>query len=76
MTKVFVDTNALIALKNKADNLHNEAVTVQNRLVIEQRQFVTTNAVLLELCNALSTPDLHLRQISIDLVNLIQNSNK
>ena len=49
MNKVFVDTNALIAIKNKSDSLYTQALEIQSRLVKEQWHFVTTSAVLLEL---------------------------
>ena len=53
-----------------------QALEIQGRLVKEQWHFVTTSAVLLELCNALSTPDRNLRKTAIDLVTMIQNSDK
>ncbi len=56
MTKVFVDTAAWIALLNVRDALHQQANDVMDKLVRLKTPLVTTEFVLLEVADALSTP--------------------
>lgn len=56
MTKVFVDTAAWIALLNVRDALHQQANDVMDKLVRLKTPLVTTEFVLLEVDDALSTP--------------------
>ncbi|HLC15161.1 MAG TPA: hypothetical protein VJL89_02910 [Thermodesulfovibrionia bacterium] len=51
MNKVFVDTSALIALANKSDAFHLTAHRTRKKLVKAKTFFITTSAVILELCN-------------------------
>lgn len=56
MFKVFVDTVAWIALLNVSDGLHVRAQQVMNSLRQQKVNLVTTEFVLLEVADALSTP--------------------
>ena len=55
--KTFVDTVAWIALVNTRDSLHQKAKGVFLDLREGSYHFVTTEFVLLEFANALSSPD-------------------
>lgn len=46
MNAVFVDTNAWIALNSKRDNLHEEAMIANRRLLEHGYRYLTTNFVL------------------------------
>ncbi len=72
MNTIFVDTSALIALGNKRDDLHQKAKRVRKALIQQKCAFLTTNAVLLELCNAFSAVP-H-RNSALQLINAIQQS--
>ena len=76
MKPVFVDTVALIAIGDKDDGLHKKAIQVRKQLVIEKRLFITTDAVLLELCNAFSYPNKNLRQTAITMIEGINKSKQ
>jgi uncharacterized protein len=52
LTDAFVDTAFVIALINKADQYHSIAMQISDS--VEGRTLVTTDAVLLEIGNALS----------------------
>lgn len=54
MKTVFVDTAALVALGNKDDQWHAQAVQVSRQLTLAGCRFVTTEAVLLEVGNTFS----------------------
>jgi uncharacterized protein len=66
MPKVFVDTAAWIALVNSRDSFHLSAQQVMNQLRQQKATLVTTDFVLLEVADALSTP--RLRPQTIDFV--------
>ncbi len=72
MSLIFVDTSALIALGNKQDDLHDKAKNIRNALIQAHQSFITTNAILLELCNTFSA--LNLRNGAIQLVTAIRQS--
>lgn len=74
MTPVFVDTSALIAVGNKDDAYHHDAVRVQKNLLKSKRPMVTTNGVLMELFNTFSQA--RQKPIAIRLFNLISRSNQ
>lgn len=74
MKPIFVDTAALIALGNKRDQFHAQATALFKQLLTEQRHFVTTNAVLLELTNAFSAAAY--KSVAIQLIHLIQASSQ
>ncbi|HKP39003.1 MAG TPA: PIN domain-containing protein [Pyrinomonadaceae bacterium] len=52
MTEAFVDTSFVIALINKTDQYHSEALQLAVRF--DKQPLVTTDAVLLEIGNALA----------------------
>lgn len=54
MNSIFVDISALNAIGNARDQYHNQAKTILKELILTKRQFITTNAVILELTNAFS----------------------
>lgn len=54
MTEVFLDTSFAIALSSITDQNHGKAVELATQLEIRQTQLVTTDAILLEIGNALS----------------------
>jgi uncharacterized protein len=54
MTRIFVDTAALVALGNRQDQWHPLAVKVSRQLTLSGCRFVTTDAVLLEVGNTFS----------------------
>lgn len=74
MKPIFVDTSALIALGNKRDSLHQQAVQVNNNLKKDNKNFITSNAVLLEFGNAFSR--ISLKSVAISLIKAVQNSPK
>ncbi len=69
MRKIFVDTAALIALGNQRDDLHGQARDIQKQLAKLSVQFVTTNLVIAEYCNAFSS--IKLRHIATSTVESI-----
>ncbi|HEY9813766.1 MAG TPA: hypothetical protein V6D31_09550 [Candidatus Sericytochromatia bacterium] len=54
MTEVFLDTSFAIALSSVTDQNHSRAVKLANQLEISKTRLVTTQAILLEIGNALS----------------------
>jgi predicted nucleic acid-binding protein len=54
MRTIFVDTAALIALGNRQDQWHVQAVAMSRQLTLAGSRFVTTDAVLLEVGNTFS----------------------
>jgi predicted nucleic acid-binding protein len=54
MRRVFVDTVALIALGNQRDDLHKQTREIQKQFAITPVQFITTNLIIAEFCNAFS----------------------
>ena len=53
MTRVFVDTSAFVALRNRAEREHEAARTALSRLVQERAQLCTSNHVFAETYTAL-----------------------
>ena len=53
MTRVFVDTSAFVALRNRAEREHAAARTALSRLVQERAQLCTSNHVFAETYTAL-----------------------
>jgi len=72
MNSIFVDTSALIAIGNKDDAFHQQAIALQKEYLQGNFRFFTTNAVVLELFNSFSQAQ-H-KSIAIRLINLINNS--
>lgn len=57
-TKVFVDTAAWLALLNADDALHEQTRRIRGMLAQRKTRLVTTEFVLLEVADALSSPAL------------------
>ncbi|HAO19429.1 MAG: hypothetical protein BWK80_30945 [Desulfobacteraceae bacterium IS3] len=72
MKSLFVDTSGLIALGNAHDKFHKQSALLFKECIISKKQFVTTNAVILELTNAFSA--VKYKPIAIRLVELIYGS--
>lgn len=69
-SKVFLDTSYAIALVSPQDYYHAKAVEIAEILEAESINLITTQAILLEIGNALSK--LKYRQVSISLLNSIE----
>jgi uncharacterized protein len=54
MNRVFLDTSYAIALSAPTDQFHLQAIQVADQLETNKTQIVTTQAILLEIGNALS----------------------
>ncbi|MCP4107343.1 MAG: type II toxin-antitoxin system VapC family toxin [Desulfobacteraceae bacterium] len=74
MKPVFVDTSALIAIGNRRDAFHSQAVKIKDELKKSGRNFVTTNAVLLEFGNAFSP--VNLRPVAVKMIEAVRASKK
>lgn len=74
MKPVFVDTSALIAIGNTRDSFHSQAVRVRNELKQFRRNFITTNAILLEFGNAFSQAK-H-RPAAVKMIEAVRASSK
>ena len=72
MKPVFVDTSALIAMGNKRDQFHRQAIKLRNQFIRSKRTHITTSAVLMELGNAFSS--IPLRPTAIRLIETIKQS--
>jgi len=76
LEKVFVDTAAWIALLNTSDALHQSALQVMNQLRQQKVFLVTTEFVLLEVADALSTPTIRTKTVafinSLRQLNILQ----
>lgn len=55
MSKVFVDTAAWLALVNRDDDLHSQAIQIRKELQAEKCALVTTEFIFLEVADALAT---------------------
>ena len=71
---VYVDAAGWIALVNRRDSLHTEAVRIYRQLLQEQCQFIIASVVLLEVGNWLSPAPL--RGLAIDLLHRIEQSRR
>jgi predicted nucleic acid-binding protein len=74
MKQVFVDTSALIAIGNRRDAFHAQALTIRDELRLSQRYFVTTDAILLEFGNAFGA--VNLKPTAIKMIEAIRGSEK
>lgn len=54
MRQIFLDTGGILALVNKRDALHQQAVEVNQELILANIQFIITDYILTEVGNALS----------------------
>ena len=67
---IFVDSGAWIALMNRRDQHHNDAVETFNNLVQQKTQLLTTDYVIAETANRLR--DNHL--VAVQFLDLIKSS--
>ena len=74
MKPVFVDTSALIAIGNKRDAFHSQAVKIRTELKQSRRNFVITDAVLLEFGNAFSV--VNFRSVAVKMIKAVRDSKK
>lgn len=72
MKPVFFDTSAFIAMGNKRDQFHGQAIKLRNQFIRSKRAHITTSAVLMELGNAFSP--VPLRATAIRLIETIKIS--
>ena len=70
MSKVFVDTAAWLALVNKDDDLHDQAIQVKQRLQAERSSLITTDFIFLEVADALATAKF--RRITITYIQRLR----
>lgn len=56
MVELFLDTSYAIALSCPSDQYHARAVALARQIEAQQRRFLTTRAVMLEIGNALAKP--------------------
>jgi len=52
--RIFIDTGYLLALFNPRDKYHGQATSAAARIAQEEAILVTTDAVLIEICNGLA----------------------
>ncbi|MBF0303297.1 MAG: type II toxin-antitoxin system VapC family toxin [Desulfamplus sp.] len=71
---IFVDTSALIAIGNKRDSFHDQAVKIKDDLRLSNRSFVITSAVILEFGNAFGT--VNLKSSAIKIIESVMQSKK
>jgi len=69
---IFVDTSAWLALLNKRDRLHNQAVECYREMLKKKK--ITTDAVLLETFNSLSNNKV--RYLAVLFIEQIEKSVK
>lgn len=56
VAELFLDTSYAIALSSPPDQYHARAVALAQQIEAQQRRFLTTRAVMLEIGNALAKP--------------------
>ncbi|MBF0399065.1 MAG: type II toxin-antitoxin system VapC family toxin [Desulfobacterales bacterium] len=71
---IFVDTSALIAIGNKRDFFHEQAVKIKDDFRRSNRSFVITSAVILEFGNAFCP--VNLKSSAIKIIESIMQSKK
>ena len=74
MKPVFVDTAAFIAIGNRRDAFHAQAVSTATALKQSHRNLVTTDAVLLEFGNAFSA--VNLKPVAVKMIEAVRASEK
>ncbi|MGL4500883.1 MAG: type II toxin-antitoxin system VapC family toxin [Planktothrix sp.] len=65
--KIFIDTAAWIALLNSRDALHDEARLIMDNLMKQKHPLITTEFVLMEVADAISSPTV--RSKTIDFID-------
>lgn len=71
--KLFVDTSFFIALMNSRDANHAKAITLQQQISQQLCKKITSEYILLELCDGLAK--LNYRSFAISLIDLIERDN-
>ena len=71
---VFADSAAWIALTDSADDLHELAARVYQKLYTRKTRIVTSELVLVEVANSLSAP--RLRPYACDLIGNLRTEGK
>lgn len=74
MTWIFLDASGIIALLNKSDNLHEQAKQILNQFTSSNYRFLTTDLILVETGNTLSTPKF--KNAVKSYIKTLQNSDK
>lgn len=69
--KVFLDTSYTIALSISRDELHNRAIELMKQIDENQTRIITTQAIILEIGNALSKQKY--RQSAIQIIEHLEN---
>lgn len=69
--KLFLDTSYVIALVSPQDNYHQKAIKIAEIIETKSINLVTTQAILLEIGNALAK--IKYRQVSISLLKAMEN---
>lgn len=72
MTKIFVDTWAWLALLNRQDSHNSEAKAIMHQLKKDKTILITSEFVLLEVADALSSPAL--RQQTVGFVQSLRKN--
>lgn len=62
---VFIDTAGWLALGNKTDHWHTQAVNLYQEFARNKIRRITTDAVLVEICNALCKPPFRILAVSL-----------
>lgn len=70
--QVFIDTAAWIALANVDDEFHTQANQIMGELLTQKARLVTTEFVLLEVADALTTPNL--RSNTVTFINRLRQA--
>lgn len=74
MKSVFIDTAGWLALGNKSDEWHAPAVKIYQQIAREKWYRLTTDAVIVEACNALRKPPL--RPLALVLTDNIYKAER
>ena len=74
MAEVFLDTSYAIALSAISNDFHDQAVEIAYQVETEKTRLVTTQAILLEIGNALSRQ--RYRRAAITLLRSLQSDPK
>ncbi len=70
-SRIFVDTSFVLALINERDQYHNQAEALSHKF--DSSPLVTTNAVLLEIGNAMAQD---FREEAVAVINLLRSSTR
>lgn len=74
MKTVFFDTAGWLALGNKSDQWHSRATQIYQQIARERWPRLTTDAVIIEVCNALRKPPL--RPLALVLADNIYKAER